>query len=192
MKPTLDDVEANPDGYTILPNGDIVVRTEAEAMEARQERERVNRIAESHPPRNHVLRVSEEERQAVILALAALSVERPGWLDFLQRIAKRLDPKLMLFERFRSIRKPGPGRADDDDEKPSLQALVDWASGRRLLRCPKCNARLANDGSCCDACDWVAPAADMRECQRCGKDFEAAAMMRALCPDCRLEVSEAL
>jgi len=33
------------------------------------------------------LQVTEEDRQAIIMALAHLAVERPGWDDYLQRIA---------------------------------------------------------------------------------------------------------
>lgn len=56
----------------------------------------------------HALELSEEDRQAVLLALAALSVERPGWLDYLQRIARRIDPELSMFEGFRKLRSPEP------------------------------------------------------------------------------------
>lgn len=58
------------------------------------------------------LDVSEEERQMLLLALAHASLERPGWLDALRRLARKfdvLDEKQLdaanqyapLFEKFR-------------------------------------------------------------------------------------------
>jgi hypothetical protein len=40
--------------------------------------------------------LEEEERQAILLALAKLLVERPGWDDFLGRIADKLGGLEML------------------------------------------------------------------------------------------------
>ncbi len=39
----------------------------------------------------HMLQLDEGERQMVLLALAHLSNERPGWDDALNRIAVRID-----------------------------------------------------------------------------------------------------
>lgn len=54
------------------------------------------------------LPLSEEERQVVMMALAALSVERPGWDDMLNRIAIRIDNdkggRGELFDVLRGIR----------------------------------------------------------------------------------------
>ncbi len=46
-------------------------------------------------------RFSEEERQAVILALACLVLNRPGWDGFLRRIARKLDPSATMYEGFK-------------------------------------------------------------------------------------------
>lgn len=58
------------------------------------------------------LELDEGERQLVLLALARLSVERPGWDDALNRIALRMD-------------NPENGRAQmyDDFRKLNLTAL---------------------------------------------------------------------
>lgn len=42
----------------------------------------------------------EDERQALALALAKLSIERPGWLHYLRAVAARLQA-VDLFDRFR-------------------------------------------------------------------------------------------
>jgi hypothetical protein len=42
-------------------------------------------------PMEHRLELDEGDRQLVLMALAHLSVERPGWDDALQRIAIRID-----------------------------------------------------------------------------------------------------
>lgn len=45
--------------------------------------------------------LAEEDLQAVLLALAKLSLERPGWLDYLRGIAKTFKGERM-FESFRT------------------------------------------------------------------------------------------
>jgi hypothetical protein len=45
--------------------------------------------------------LSEEERQAVLLALAELSLRRPGWLEFLGDAADKFDGREM-FNGFRA------------------------------------------------------------------------------------------
>jgi hypothetical protein len=45
----------------------------------------------------------EDERQAVLLAIAHLAVERPGWLDYLRGIAARLEG-VEMFDQFRDLR----------------------------------------------------------------------------------------
>ena len=46
------------------------------------------------------VKVSEEERQMILLALAELSLRRPGWLDALKRVAGTFDGREM-FNGFR-------------------------------------------------------------------------------------------
>jgi hypothetical protein len=54
-----------------------------------------------------VVALAEEERQMVLMALAHLACERPGWDDALSRIALRIDNardgKPQMFERFKDI-----------------------------------------------------------------------------------------
>jgi len=45
------------------------------------------------------LELTEEERQIVLLALARLSIERPGWDFALNEIAKRIDQVHPRFQR---------------------------------------------------------------------------------------------
>jgi hypothetical protein len=58
--------------------------------------------------------VSEEERQAVLLALAKLSIERPGWHWMLGKLAAKfstspnIEDGRMLFERFRDVYQETP------------------------------------------------------------------------------------
>lgn len=56
----------------------------------------------------HILPVDEGERQAVLMALAHLACERPGWDWMLSEIAKRVDnvedDRPALFDRFKEIR----------------------------------------------------------------------------------------
>ncbi len=52
--------------------------------------------------------LEEEERQAVLLALAQLSLERPGWDYLLSNIALKMDNILpsgrpQLYDQFRAI-----------------------------------------------------------------------------------------
>jgi hypothetical protein len=48
-----------------------------------------------------VLRVTEEERQLILLALAELSLSRPGWDDALRRIAVGLFGEAIYIELMR-------------------------------------------------------------------------------------------
>lgn len=56
---------------------------------------------------NHQVSIDESDRQAILLALAKLSLERPGWLDMLTRIACKMDNnangKAEMLEQFRKI-----------------------------------------------------------------------------------------
>jgi len=45
--------------------------------------------------------LTEDKRQALILAIAHLAIERPGWNDYLSRIAKDLgDNNLVMYKAF--------------------------------------------------------------------------------------------
>jgi hypothetical protein len=54
------------------------------------------------------LELEEEERQVVLLALATLAVERPGWDDMLNRVALRIDnavnERAQMYDEFRRLR----------------------------------------------------------------------------------------
>lgn len=58
----------------------------------------------------HVLELSEEDRQLVLLALAVLSLESPGFDHALNEIAKRIDNveagRAQMYDRFREMRVP--------------------------------------------------------------------------------------
>jgi hypothetical protein len=57
---------------------------------------------------SHAFTVTEEERQAVLLALAKLAIERPGWVYFLRGIAGKLDGVEMFDEFLRLEREDRP------------------------------------------------------------------------------------
>lgn len=54
------------------------------------------------------LKLEEGERQMVLMALALLSVQRPGWDDELLRIALRIDNRCdgraVMYDEFRKLR----------------------------------------------------------------------------------------
>lgn len=55
-----------------------------------------------------IVQLEEEQRQIVLLALAKLSIERPGWLDAIERVALRMDNRTAqgkpeLLHEFRRI-----------------------------------------------------------------------------------------
>lgn len=54
------------------------------------------------------LDLNESERQLVLMALAHLSVERPGWTDALHSIALQVDTqsggRALMFDQFRKLR----------------------------------------------------------------------------------------
>lgn len=56
----------------------------------------------------HRLELDEGERQVVLLALAHLSVERPGWDHMLNEIASRIDNvvegRAKMYDEFRELR----------------------------------------------------------------------------------------
>jgi len=58
-----------------------------------------------------VFEIDEGTRQAIILALAHFSIERPGWEDLLSRIAKDFgDIDLKMFESFKKIEEKDGGK----------------------------------------------------------------------------------
>jgi len=70
-------------------------------------------------PRNwnlgpHTLEIEEGERQAILLALAHLAIERPGWDDMLREIAKKMDDDhLTLYHHFKAF-SPKPRKRPDE------------------------------------------------------------------------------
>ncbi len=58
--------------------------------------------------------VPEDERQIIILALAHLAVERPGWSHALTCVASRLDG-VVMFAEFHAYRTQGPPTAHVPD-----------------------------------------------------------------------------
>jgi hypothetical protein len=56
---------------------------------------------------NSVLRLDEADRQLVLIALAHLSIERPGWDNALNRIAVEIDQasegRAVLYDKFRAL-----------------------------------------------------------------------------------------
>jgi hypothetical protein len=72
----------------------------------------------AHFSRVATLALQESERQMIILALAALAVQRPGWLDVLERLALRFDPSKEMFQRFVAL-KVGPPLSDDFKPPPA-------------------------------------------------------------------------
>lgn len=64
-----------------------------------------------HPERSAAfpIELTEEERQTVLMALAYLSIERPGWMLALREVASKMDNKgkdglPAMFEGFRKLR----------------------------------------------------------------------------------------
>lgn len=55
----------------------------------------------------HTLSLNEGERQALLMALAHLAVDRPGWDDMLSAIASRVDNRdrgrPVMYDHFRSL-----------------------------------------------------------------------------------------
>ena len=55
----------------------------------------------------HVMHLDEGQRQMMLMALAHLSVERPGWDDALQRLAIQLDNeengRPQMYDGFRKL-----------------------------------------------------------------------------------------
>lgn len=58
---------------------------------------------------SQLINIQEEERQMILIALAHLAIERPGWNDALSRIALKMDNQLPdgrpeMFEKFKELR----------------------------------------------------------------------------------------
>ena len=69
----------------------------------------------------HTLELDEGERQALLMAMAHLAVERPGWDDMLNRIAVRIDNvkdgRAELYDEFRSLRRRAVVAARTEPER---------------------------------------------------------------------------
>lgn len=58
--------------------------------------------------------LTEDERQVILLALAHLAVERPGWDHYLTGVARRLQGEV-LFTEFRAYHTQGVSQAPFPD-----------------------------------------------------------------------------
>jgi hypothetical protein len=61
---------------------------------------------------DHTITIEEGDRQAILLAIAHLSIERPGWEKMLIAIALKMDNRQpdgrpQMFDEFRSIEQQG-------------------------------------------------------------------------------------
>lgn len=74
---------------------------------------------------NMQIEIEEEQRQVILLALAHLAVERPGWLLFLRETALTMDEQHMclpkMFTEFHHIRQEVV--RDSLPEEPTPEAL---------------------------------------------------------------------
>lgn len=78
--------------------------------------------------------LTEEQRQAVLLAVARLSVERPGWEAFLRQVAADLGGEAM-YEQFQTLKReelsmPKKVHARDDDSAWAGNANMAFISGQ--------------------------------------------------------------
>lgn len=83
----------------------------------------------------HQIDIEEEDRQVILLALAHLAVERPGWDNYLRTVAAKMDDDhLSLYHGFKSTAVPpvqtklvtsipGPGVAPGQGQKPADDAM---------------------------------------------------------------------
>jgi hypothetical protein len=62
----------------------------------------------------HIIRIEEEQRQLILLALAQLSLERPGWTEALIDTAVRFPGGMEMFESF---------RAANDDRAENMEPI---------------------------------------------------------------------
>ena len=83
------------------------------------------------------LPLEECERQALLLALARLSLERPGWDDMLNRIARRIDndegQRAKLYDQFRAIHRVPPSPLLDAIESVRTAVLASEEPQSRAL-----------------------------------------------------------
>jgi hypothetical protein len=92
----------------------------------------------------HTLNFEEGERGAVIMALAHLAVERPGWDDMLSRIAARVDNcasgRPEMYEEFKRMCDPRniltPGFPDLPRNEETDKYLI--APDGRFITCKTC------------------------------------------------------
>lgn len=67
--------------------------------------------------------IEEEERQTTLLALAELSLRRPGWLDHLERIADKFSGRKM----FDGFRETSSDLVSESSSKPILRSAEEIA-----------------------------------------------------------------
>lgn len=86
--------------------------------------------------------LEEEERQATLLALAKLSLERPGWDDLLNRIARKIDNvtegRADTYDHFRAMHTP---RARPLEELCICLHDFGTHSSKGAHRCLECHCR---------------------------------------------------
>lgn len=91
------------------------------------------------------LELEEGERQVVLMALAALSIERPGWDHMLNEIARRIDNdeggRAKLYDGFRELRKPKEGECCTLVCAAPATHVVHWPGAGRKVMCAKCCER---------------------------------------------------
>jgi hypothetical protein len=74
-----------------LEGDEVFMQTFAHLQEIRAKRQTAAPAAAVQPPANAV-ELDDADRQAVVLALAALSHRRPGWKQYLEQVAARFGP----------------------------------------------------------------------------------------------------
>lgn len=99
----------------------------------------------------HVITLDHCQSDMVLMALAHLSVERPGWDYALRQVAAMLDEKLSdgrlrMFEDFKRMHDPSrinfPAATAGASGKETAKYKIDM--GARSIVCKKCNVRSYN------------------------------------------------
>jgi hypothetical protein len=78
----------------------------------------------------HVLKIDECQRQMLILALAKLSIERPGWNYALAKIAVKIDNirpdgGCEMYEKFKSM--------DNEEKQWAVDGLIEAVQTKRAV-----------------------------------------------------------
>lgn len=91
------------------------------------------------------LELEEGERQVVLLALAALSIECPGWDHMLKEIARRIDNdeggRAKMYDGFRELRKKKESECCTLVCAAPATHAVHWPGAGRKVMCEKCCQR---------------------------------------------------